>query len=98
MHGPDTGEQPDRGIAGRNSSADDEKERDPPGAFFYLGLGPTSGRRSVPTPGFGFDFETPSDQKDSAMPSKTHTGGPRYGWKQKPESGGEGIVANSPWR
>jgi hypothetical protein len=67
-------EQPDRGIAGRNSSADDEKERDPPGAFFYLGAGPTSGRRSGPVPGFGFDFvfdfdfETPSDQIDSAMP------------------------------
>src|SRR5436305_1189505 len=40
--GGNAGEQPDRGIAGRNSSADDEKERDPPGAFFYLGLGPTS--------------------------------------------------------
>jgi hypothetical protein len=33
------GEQPDQGIAGRNSSADDEKERDPPGAFFCLGTG-----------------------------------------------------------
>ena len=36
---------PDRGIAGRNSSADDEKERDPPGAFFGLGSGPTGGRQ-----------------------------------------------------
>ncbi|MCX6630588.1 MAG: hypothetical protein NTW28_23480 [Candidatus Solibacter sp.] len=36
------GEQPDQGIAGRNSSADDEKERDPPCAFFYLGLGPSA--------------------------------------------------------
>ena len=64
------GEQPDRGIAGRNSSADDEKERGPPGAFFYLGSGPTSGRRLGPAPGFGFDFgfETTSDQIDSAMP------------------------------
>ncbi len=50
------GEQPDRGIAGRNSSADDEKERDPPGAFFDLGPGPTSGRRSGPDPGFWFGF------------------------------------------
>src|ERR1051325_8611325 len=59
------GEQPDRGVAGRNSSADDEKERDPPGAFFDLGSGPTSGRRYGPDPGvgFGFGFETPSDQK-----------------------------------
>jgi len=62
------GEQPDRGIAGRNSSADDEKERGPPDAFFYLGSGPTDGRRFGPGPGFGFDFETPSDQIDSAMP------------------------------
>ena len=50
------GEQPDRGIAGRNSSADDEMERDPPGAFYYLGSGPTIGRRHGPTPGFGFWF------------------------------------------
>ena len=62
------GDQPDRGIAGRNSSADDEKERDPPGAFFYLGPGPTVGRRHGPALGFGFGFETPSDQIDSAMP------------------------------
>ena len=33
------GEQPDRGITGRNSSADDEIGRDPPGTFFYLGSG-----------------------------------------------------------
>ena len=45
-------------------------ERDPPGAFFYLGPGPTNGRRYGPAPGFGFDLETPSDQIDSAMPSK----------------------------
>ena len=64
------GDQPDRGIVGRNSSADDEKERDPPGAFFCLGSGPTSGRRYGPDPGFGFGFglSTPSDQIDSAMP------------------------------
>ncbi len=64
------GDQPDRGIAGRNSSADDEKERGPPDAFFYLGSGPTDGRRPGPAPGFGFDVdvETPSDQIDSAMP------------------------------
>ena len=64
-------------IAGRNSSADDEQGRDPPDAFFYLGSGPTDGRRYRPRPrvwfgfDFGFDFETTSDQKDSAMPSKT---------------------------
>ncbi len=45
-------------------------ERDPPGAFFYLGWGPSIGRRHGPSPGFGFDFETTSDQKDSAMPEK----------------------------
>ncbi len=39
------GDQPDRGIAGRNSSVDDEMERGPPGTFFYLGSGPTDGRR-----------------------------------------------------
>src|SRR5947207_12097927 len=50
------GEQPDRGIAGRNSSADDEMERDPPGTFYYLGSGPTIGRRHGPTPGFGIGF------------------------------------------
>jgi hypothetical protein len=51
-------------------------ERGPPDAFFYLGSGPTDGRRDRPRPrvwfgfdfGFGFDFETTSDQKDSAMP------------------------------
>jgi hypothetical protein len=42
------GEQPDQGIAGRNSSAGDEKERAPLGAFFDLGPGPTGGRRSGP--------------------------------------------------
>ncbi len=61
------GDQPDQGIAGRNSSADDEKERGPPDAFFYLGPGPTGGRHG-PAPGFGFDWETPSDQIDSAVP------------------------------
>jgi len=40
--------EPDQGIAGRNSSADDEKERDPPGTFLCLGSGPTSGRWLVP--------------------------------------------------
>ena len=53
------GDQPDRGIAGRNSSADDEKERVPPGAFFYLGSGPTGGRQSGPAPGFGLAWPTP---------------------------------------
>jgi len=43
-------------------------ERGPPDAFFYLGSGPTNGRRHGPAPGFGFDFETTSDQIDSAMP------------------------------
>jgi len=47
-------------------------ERDPPGTFFYLGLGPTSGRRLGPTPGLVFVFclETTSDQIDSDMPQK----------------------------
>ena len=45
-------------------------ERGPPDAFFYLGPGPTVGRRHGPAPGFGFDFETTSDQIDSAMPEK----------------------------
>jgi hypothetical protein len=45
-------------------------ERDPPGAFFYLGSGPSIGRRHGLAPGFGFDFETTSDQIDSAMPEK----------------------------
>jgi len=54
-------EQPDRGIAGRNSSADEGKERDLPSAFFLPACGPTSGRQSVPALGFGFEFgfETP---------------------------------------
>ena len=43
-------------------------ERGPPDAFCYLGSGPTSGRRYGPAPGFGFDFETTSDQIDSAVP------------------------------
>src|SRR5579863_5063355 len=62
------GDQPNRGIAGRNSSADDEKERDPPSAFFDLGLGPSCGRRHGPDSGVG--VETPSDQIDSGMPEK----------------------------
>lgn len=64
------GEQPDRGIAGRNSSADDEKERGPPDAFFCLGSGPISREVVGPEPGVGFEVwsETPSDQIDSAMP------------------------------
>ena len=73
------GDQPDQGIAGRNSSADDEMERDPPGAFCYLGSEPTSGRRHGSAPGFGFDLETTSDQIDSAMPEKTHTEAPENG-------------------
>jgi hypothetical protein len=43
-------------------------ERGPPGTFFYLGSGLTDGRRLGPAPGFAFDFETTSDQIDSAMP------------------------------
>jgi hypothetical protein len=45
-------------------------ERDPPDTFCYSGSGPTNGRRHGPTPGFGFDLETTSDQIDSAMPQK----------------------------
>jgi hypothetical protein len=74
------GEQPDRGIAGRNSSADDEKERDPPGAFFYLGVGPTSGRRSGPASGFGFGFAfgNPIGPDRFRHALKTHTEAPQY--------------------
>jgi hypothetical protein len=71
-------------------------ERDPPGAFCYLGSGPTSGRRHGPAPGFGFDCETTSDQIDSAMPWKTHTGRPVWFFAVAARSGGQGIVANSP--
>ncbi len=49
--GGNAGEQPDQGIAGRNSSADDEKERDPPGGFFSLGAGPTAGGGRFPFQG-----------------------------------------------
>jgi hypothetical protein len=35
------GEQLDQGIAGRNSSADDEKERHPPGVLLPGARGPT---------------------------------------------------------
>jgi hypothetical protein len=65
-------------MAGRNSCADDEKERDLPGAFFCSGAGPISGRRNGPVPGFDSDLETPSDQIDSAMPLETHTEAPQY--------------------
>ena len=71
-------------------------ERDPPGTFCYLGSGPTVGRRHGPTPGFGFDFETISDQIDSAMPLKTHTGRPVWFFAVAEIRGEEGIVANSP--
>jgi len=39
------GEQPDRGIAGRNAAADDEMERGPPDTFCYLG--PWADRREA---------------------------------------------------
>src|SRR5205085_3184215 len=91
------GEQPDRGIAGRNSSADDEMERDPPGTFCYLGSGPTSGRRHGPTPGFGFGFwfcnHIGPDRFRHAL--KTHTGRPVF-FAGAESSGEEGIVASSP--
>ena len=47
--------------------------RGPPDAFCYLGPGPTDERRLGPARGFGFAWETTSDQIDSAMPQKTHT-------------------------
>jgi hypothetical protein len=45
-------------------------ERGPPDAFYYLGSGPTNGRRHGLAPGFGFVFVfgATSDQIDSAMP------------------------------
>jgi hypothetical protein len=46
--------------------------RGSPDTFCYLGSGPTIGRRHGSTPGFGLDFQTTSDQIDSAMPEKTH--------------------------
>ena len=69
-------------------------ERDPPGTFCYLGSGPTSGRRHGPAPGFGFDFETTSDQIDSGMPEKTHPEGPQDR-RSGEGAGGEEIGANS---
>jgi hypothetical protein len=71
-------------------------ERGPPDAFCYLGPGPTDGRRLGPAPGFGFALETTSDQIDSAMPQKTHTGRPVLFFAVAENSGEEGIVANSP--
>ena len=67
------GEQPDRGIAGRNSSADDEMERDPPDAFCYLGSGPAIGRRHGSAPGFGLDFGSHIGPDRFRHASKTHT-------------------------
>ena len=46
------GEYPDQGIAGRNSYADNEKKREPPGAFFDLTLEPASGTWRGPGPGY----------------------------------------------
>ena len=43
-------------------------ERGPPDAFFYLGSGPTEGRRHGPPQGLVLILETTSDQIDSAMP------------------------------
>jgi hypothetical protein len=51
------GEQPDRGIAGAELIADDEKGVVLPTRSFAWVTGPTSGRRSVSGPGFGFDFD-----------------------------------------
>ena len=45
-------------------------ERGPPDAFFYLGAGPTGGRRLDPVPRvWRFDHIGPID---SVMPPKTH--------------------------
>src|SRR5258708_11931375 len=65
-----------------------------PTRSLYLGPGPTSGRRHGPTPGFGFDFETTSDQIDSGMPQKTHPEGPQDG-ELGAGAGGEEIGANA---
>jgi hypothetical protein len=50
------GEQPDQGIAGAELIADDEKGVVLPTRSFAWVTGPTSGRRLVSVPGFGFDF------------------------------------------
>jgi hypothetical protein len=66
------GDQPDRGIAGRNSSADDETWS----SRHVLLPGLRADRRQTAgsAPGFGFDAETTSDQIDSAMPAKRNRG------------------------
>src|SRR5438552_1082249 len=69
-----------------------------PTRSFYLGPGPSGGRRLGSAPGVGFDFETTSDQIDSAMPEKRILGA-QYGSLQPwIRSGEKGIVANSPER
>jgi hypothetical protein len=72
-------------------------ERDPPDAFCYLGSGPTNGRRHGSAPGFGFDFETTSDQIDSAKPRKRTLRAQGVLTLQQ-GSGGEGIAVISLWR
>src|SRR5215467_10004847 len=50
------GDQPDRGIAGRNSSRTMRRAWVLPTRSFTWVAGPTGGRRLVPFPGFGFCF------------------------------------------
>jgi len=72
-------------------------ERGPPDAFFYPGSGPSIGRRHGPAPGFGFEFETTSDQIDSALPQKRMLGASVL-FVAAGKEWAEGIVANSPKR
>ena len=58
MHGPDTGEQPDRGIAGAELIADDEKGVVLPTRSFTWVAGRPSGGGWVPTQGLVFVLAT----------------------------------------
>ena len=84
------GEQPDRGIAGRNSSGTMRRACSSRHVL-WLGSGAAGGRQQFPVqawacPGIG--------QIDSVNASKTHFRAPGNSWQQR--SGGEGIVASAP--
>src|SRR5450759_2903961 len=85
------GEQPDRGIAGAELIADDEKGVVLPTRSFAWARGRPAGGGSVPPRDLVFVVPHRTDRFRHAL--KTHTEAPQYCCGS---CGGEGIVANSP--
>src|ERR1039457_3159717 len=90
------GEQPDQGIAGRNSSRTMSRAWSSRRVLLPgHGAARREAARSRPRVWLWFDHIGPID---SAMPSKTHTGRPVSFLAVAESSGEEGIVADPPWR